>query len=59
MTLLLPVDPVEIVQDKPQTTTLRLHRENIFQDLKEAFTDGLISVNDLRWSYPMVFSEML
>lgn len=42
----LPMEPAEIVQDKPQATKLRLRRGNIFQDLKAAFTDGLISVND-------------
>jgi len=41
----LPMDPVEIVQDKPQATKLKLRRGNIFQDLNAAFTDGLVSIN--------------
>lgn len=50
----LPIDPFEIVQDKPQATKLRLRRGNIFQDLNAAFTDGLISVNDCLVEIEMV-----
>lgn len=50
----LPMDPVEIVQDKPQTTKLRLRRGNIFQDLNAAFPDGLVSENDCLVEIEMV-----
>ncbi|XP_055076722.2 uncharacterized protein [Misgurnus anguillicaudatus] len=50
----LPMDPTEIVQDKLQTTKLRLRRGNIFQDLNAAFKDGLVSVNDCLVEIEMV-----
>ncbi|XP_053348743.1 uncharacterized protein LOC128519158 isoform X1 [Clarias gariepinus] len=49
-----PMDPVEIVQVKPQATKLRLRKGNVFQDLNAAFTDGLISLYECLVDVEMV-----